>query len=176
MGQNGDESLKTETTMHSILTEPTRERLLTLFHYVQGDLVRKIHQDGPKPGPLSPAEARRTWVDGERFLTHRLIWVLHYGPIPEGSLVDHRDGIRGNNNIDNLRLATPLENSRNRHTHANNRLGIVGVTYLPRSGRYQARITYGGKTHSLGVFHTSDEAMLARQIATKEKFGAFSRV
>lgn len=42
---------------------------------------------------------------------HRLIWMYFNGEIPEGMEVNHIDGVKDNNNIDNLELLTPQKNS-----------------------------------------------------------------
>ena len=43
---------------------------------------------------------------------HRLIWETFYGDIPMDLTVDHIDGNKTNNNIENLRLLTREENAR----------------------------------------------------------------
>jgi hypothetical protein len=49
---------------------------------------------------------------GERvhYFMHRLMWMAFYGSIPEKMEVDHIDGERANNNIENLRLLTHKRN------------------------------------------------------------------
>ncbi|ABM63391.1 HNH endonuclease [Erwinia phage Era103] len=43
-------------------------------------------------------------------LVHRLVWVMHYGPIPEGYEIEHLDGNPANNAIRNLALVTHSTN------------------------------------------------------------------
>lgn len=45
---------------------------------------------------------------------HRLVYRVFKGEIPPGMHIDHMDGIRTNNSIDNLRVVTPAENNTNR--------------------------------------------------------------
>ena len=49
-----------------------------------------------------------------QILTHRAVYAWHHGYIPPRMQIDHIDGDRYNNHIDNLRLATAAENRANR--------------------------------------------------------------
>lgn len=81
-------------------------------------------------------------------LAHRIIWELISGPIPEGLQIDHIDGDRLNNRIENLRLVTPALNMRNRATGKHNRSGTKGVC-LTSKGYYQASFSdLSGKQQS----------------------------
>jgi len=44
------------------------------------------------------------------FSVHRLVWLAFFGEIPKGFEVDHIDGKRSNNSIDNLRVIPILIN------------------------------------------------------------------
>lgn len=44
---------------------------------------------------------------------HRQVWIYHNGDIPQGYVIDHIDRNRNNNQIENLRLTTQSENSKN---------------------------------------------------------------
>ena len=44
------------------------------------------------------------------FLVHRLVYESFVGPIPEDMVINHKDGNKRNNRIDNLELATEAEN------------------------------------------------------------------
>ena len=74
-------------------------------------------------------------------LVHRLIYecfVLKDGEaMPE--TIDHKDGVRNNNSIINLRPATISENSRNRLIHRNKQLGHKNI-YLTKCNTYKVEI------------------------------------
>jgi hypothetical protein len=78
-------------------------------------------------------------VDGRCYYQHRVIWFIQYGEWPRGDL-DHINHNRADNRIENLREATPRENSRNKKMPADNTSGITGVCWHRQSNRWLARI------------------------------------
>ena len=93
---------------------------------------------------------------------------MHYGEDPgPNRLVDHINGNSKDNRIDNLRLATDAENSRNRKLGANNTTGVKGV--YKRGNKYEARIL----DEKIDMFDTFKEATKARKKAAAETYGDF---
>lgn len=74
---------------------------------------------------------------GERFVQHRIVWELHFGPIPEGSVIDHIDRDKSNNRIENLRCTSQSSNMTNQPQR--NSSGHKGVYQNQASGKYQVR-------------------------------------
>ena len=50
-----------------------------------------------------------------KFFVHRLVYETFKGQIPEGLQIDHINGIRDDNRLENLRLLTSKENIKNYH-------------------------------------------------------------
>lgn len=50
------------------------------------------------------------------FKVHKLMWETFHGEVPDGYVIDHIDRDKTNNNINNLRLATPSDNSKNKQS------------------------------------------------------------
>jgi hypothetical protein len=50
--------------------------------------------------------------DGKRLMIAHLVAETHIGKRPEGLVIDHIDGNKENNRLDNLRYITPEENNR----------------------------------------------------------------
>lgn len=113
-------------------------------------------------------------VLGKFYVAHRIIWEMHNGPIPEGVVIDHINGNPFDNTMQNLRLATMAENSRNSRTPRNNKHGFKGVRQLP-GGKFQARIVVSGKHIALGVASTLEDAHKIYCLASKKYHGDFGR-
>lgn len=112
---------------------------------------------------------------GKMILAHRLAWAMHHGEWPTVPL-DHINMDRMDNRIENLRLSSVTENNRNRGADKRNALGIKGVAFDRRSGRYVAKISADRVTHHLGHFQTRDEAAHAYNKAALRLHGEFARL
>lgn len=113
-----------------------------------GYLTIKIKSDGVK----------------RSYLVHRLIYWLNTGKWPE--FLDHRDRNKLNNNIENLREVTAIENQANRHAPVTNTTGYVGVWPSPDRG-YIAGITFQSKRYAISGYDTAEKAALARDMLLK---------
>ena len=110
---------------------------------------------------------RRIGVMNEEIQTHILIWILHYGEYPQG-LIDHIDYDSFNNRIENLRIATPLENQHNQvRPHKTSTTGLLGVG--TSRGKFIARISVNNQSVFLGRFDTKEEAH-SKYIEAKQKY------
>lgn len=94
---------------------------------------------------------------------------------PIGMQVDHIDGNGLNNQRSNLRIATHLQNQRNRqHMNKNNSSGYRGVTWCKGAGRWMAQLSLNYKHVHLGLFDSPIDAAIAYDHAVIEHFGEFA--
>ena len=109
---------------------------------------------------------------------HRIIWEMHYGPIPEGMHIDHRDGNPWNNRLENLRLATPSQNIMNASLSRSSKHGLKGVKMRKKKTciRWEAYIKVDGKEIGLGTHLTKGLAAVARAKAAIRYHGEFARI
>jgi hypothetical protein len=111
--------------------------------------------------------------DDRMFFVHRLV-AEAFIPNPENkSDVDHIDGNRQNNNVNNLRWCSHSENMMNTGLSKANTSGIKGVYYDKRIGMWRAQIMHNYKTHYLGCFNNIEDAAKARRDKAKQLFGEF---
>jgi hypothetical protein len=104
------------------------------------------------------------------YRAHRIAWLYVYGCFPNGCL-DHKNGIRNDNRIDNLRAATSSQNCANSKARSNKLKGA----YKMRNGRWRARIREAGKLLHLGTFESELEAGQAYFNRAMQTFGEFAR-
>ena len=116
----------------------------------------------------------RLCIDGHRYSAHHLVWLYANGEWPS-SHIDHIDVNGLNNRIDNLRLATTAENTRNSRLSRRNTSGFKGVTYDRWRCRWKSAIKVIGKSRHLGYFDTPEAAHAAYRAAAKNHFGEFAR-
>lgn len=107
-------------------------------------------------------------VDGNSILLHRYLWEKHNGKIPKDNVIDHINGDGMDCRLENLRLASALENSYNL-SRPNK---ITGVNPYSKD-RYSARIMSNGKDYNLGIYDNIKDAVNARIEAERKYFGAF---
>lgn len=154
-----------------------QELVRALFTYQDGHLFWKVNlspsiQAGKKVEYKTTNGYKRKILFRKSYGVHKLIWMYHFGDIPNDKVVDHIDGNPSNNHIKNLRLATISENKLNSKLSKLNTSGCVGVVYRPERGTWVAQISLNNKYKHLGTFTSFEEAKQARLAAEKE-YGVF---
>ena len=117
---------------------------------------------GNRAGTTDSGGYRQVQVDGKLIYEHRVIYEMHNGPIPDGMQIDHINGVRKDNRIENLRVVTPSENQHNRKE-------AKGFYFHKASGKFMARIDVDGKQIFLGRYETPVDARAA-YLRAKRKY------
>lgn len=97
----------------------------------------------------------------------RLAWLHFYGVWPEDK-VDHENGVRDDNSIDNLRDANPSLNGANKAKQRNNRSGYVGVHFNAQNDKWRARVNRNKIAYDIGFYGSAEEAAHARAAFLKQ--------
>jgi hypothetical protein len=90
--------------------------------------------------------------------------------------IDHINGDRLDNRLENLREATVSQNSYNRGKMANNKSGFKGVAWHKKSKRFRATICVETKRMYIGMYRTAVEAAQAYDKKALELHGEFARI
>lgn len=161
--------------------EVTQERLKELFEYLPetGQLRRLVTRSH-----LAKAGVIVGTVDGKGYLhvnldkrfyrIHRLVWLYVHGEQPDQ--LDHIDGDRKNNRVENLRPCTCQTNAGNAGLANHNTSGFRGVSMNAKSGKWAAQIKIFGEQTYLGRYDTPEEAARVYDAAAIEHFGEFARL
>jgi hypothetical protein len=105
-------------------------------------------------------------IFGKLRSAHRLAWIYVNGSAPEGQ-IDHINHNRLDNRIINLRVVTPLENTKNRKIRADNTSGVSGVYWNKKSSAWHVQLRVNGKHVSGGLFMLISEAAMQRDKLSK---------
>lgn len=98
---------------------------------------------------------------------------MHFGEIAEGYNVDHINGDKLDNRIENLRLATNTENQHNRK--ATKGKNFKGVNFDKVRNKWKAEIRVDNISYHIGRFDTEEEAHEAYCTVAKDIHGSFFR-
>lgn len=150
---------------------PTQQRLHELFTYSDGVLYWKQRRKnwvhvGMKAGTKNSNGYINIRVDNRMMKAHRLIFAYHYGYFPE--FVDHINGIKDDNRIENLRACTRSQNGQNKKNASKTR------NVFFKKGRYGVALNVGGKNKHIGYFGSQEDAINAAQQARQTYYGEFA--
>ncbi len=111
---------------------------------------------------------RAVTVTGRLYLAHRLAWLYVHGEWPEDE-IDHKNGVRDDNRIANLREANKSQNQGNqRKARTDSYTGLLGASWERGGNKFRAQIRLNGKKKHLGLFNTAEEAHAAYIKAKRE--------
>lgn len=98
---------------------------------------------------------------GANKYAHRIAWLMHHGFMPPNQ-IDHINGIKTDNRICNLRLATCSQNVANVGVRKSSSTNVTGVAFFTPIQKWQAYIDFNRKRTHLGYFSSIEDAIAAR--------------
>lgn len=109
-------------------------------------------------------------IKGKQYKAHRIVFALVHGRFPDGE-IDHINGVRDDNRIENLRECTRLGNVLNEHREANKDTKYVGIYYDKTYGlKKHYAFHFRGKTYR---FATPEEAYVCKDRLRRETYGDY---
>ena len=144
------------------------------FFYIDRGVLRlgKVYGDGKKPlhadvGYSNHNGYLRMNFLGSQYYVHRVIYFMSHGYWPVQ--VDHINGDRSDNRVENLRGVTRGENCRSFNTPRNNTSSVYrGVSWNKEKSRWFVRVVYEKIAYRLGYFACEKEAALAYNYKAQE--------
>lgn len=97
---------------------------------------------------------------GVNLKAHRVAWALHFGEWPENQ-IDHINGNKSDNRVENLRPIVNHENCRHKGMHSRNTSGYTGVSYSNALKMWAAKYKKDYTTIHVGYFNCVTSAALA---------------
>lgn len=126
-------------------------------------------------GKISVDGYRKVTIDGLSFPASHLAWLHFYGVRP-AAILDHKNGVRADDRIENLREASHSQNSQNIGSRRGSRSGLKGASRASRGQPgYRSTITVNGNRIYLGSFATAEDAHAAYAAAAADLHGEFAR-
>lgn len=124
-----------------------------------GTFTWKVSKSGRKLGGIIGTKNNLGYLitrfNYKIYSLHRLAWLYIYGEMPD-DMVDHINGIKDDNRIENLRVVTNRENQTN--TYKNRKGRLVGAHFHKRAGKWCCSVKVDGKSTHLGYFETQELA------------------
>jgi hypothetical protein len=150
---------------------PEQMTLKTIFENKDGVLYWR--KNGKKAGTPHHTGYIQISIDGKLHNAHRLVFMLHHGWAPE--IIDHVDGDRSNNKIENLRPATWRQNLQNMKLRPTNKSGCKNVSWSAARKKWIVQLSIDGRQTNLGRFDDLEFADLVATEARNKYHGVFAR-
>ena len=164
------------------MSEITQDYLREYFTYDNGKLIRTKIPGNYRKNCIGNRFGNRHkkgyWhgtILGKKYLEHRLIWLYHYGEWPKDQL-DHINGIRDDNRIENLRECDNSENQYNRKSSSKSSSRYKGVSWYPNYNKWLVNYTLDKKKVFVGYFDDEFEAAKAYHEAVRPHQTEFRKV
>jgi len=133
---------------------------------VKGEVAGCLHSSGYKVMTFN----------SQTHKLHRIIWIYLFGHIPDGFYIDHINGNKVDNRLENLRLATNNQNQQNRPAPKNSSSGYRGVTWHKKINKWMSRICHNGNRITIGFFDSAQEAYDAYREKANQLFTHHDRL
>ena len=139
----------------------SKERILKYLVYDKENgqfFFRQDHRSNKVRGKLAGCLQREEYfaigIEYRKYFVHRLVWIIEKNTNPE--MIDHINGNKLDNRIENLRASDQRRNQQNQYRHRDGKL--VGTSFRKSTGMWRSLIKINRKSKELGSFKTAELA------------------
>lgn len=155
----------------------TQSMLIDLFEYKDGQLFWKKATGRCKKfsvaGSVGSHGYRQIRLQNKMYLAHRLVYLLVHGQMPDQ--IDHIDGNKINNKIENLRPCNQSQNRMNSSCSSLNKIGIKGVCWSKPHKKWRVQVKKANKNVYDNFFDDLEFAEFVATEARAKHHGAFAK-
>lgn len=125
------------------------------LNYRNGKLYWKVSNSnrvkiGDEAGTVNSSGYLNIGLNNKNYLNHRIIFAIHNGYIPK--VVDHINGFKTDNRIENLREATRIQNGQNMKLRTSNKSGCKNVSWHKPLNKWKVSLRVNNKVKHIGYF------------------------
>jgi hypothetical protein len=148
------------------------DELRKYFRYDSDTGILYWNLNNSVAGSFGVNNYRKVRLHGVYYQVHRIAYALYHNSLSDK--IDHINGIKHDNRICNLREADDSQNNANSKIASNNKSGVTGVSWNPKSNKWESKIKVKGTTIHLGYFESLESAAITRRNAELWHFGDFA--
>ena len=101
-------------------------------------------------------------IQNKNYPVHRIIWLYVNGNFPSQE-IDHKNRIRNDNRLCNLRAVSRIDNCQNISLPRHNKSGHIGVSWFKKQKSWTVYVKVNKKNKWLGYYKNLDDAVVARK-------------
>jgi len=153
-----------------------QETIKNLFYYdAESGMLLWRNGNGRNVKPWQEAKAPNgrgyytVKINGTSYSVHRLIWLYVHGNFPD-KYIDHKNRVRNDNRLCNLRDVNTTDNAQNISLPSHNKSGHIGVSWIKSHNCWTVYVKVNKKNKWLGYYKNLDDAVAARKAGEKQHY------